>query len=128
MIAMPKPQAIGPAIPVLQGERAGMRASYPLAKPLTTNHNVVQSFSPGLPRTTAATLGNTSQNPTANCEAAQSANFICGHPIRPIRRIRPIPLYKPGCEPLIKVENGLSPAFHKPIIRPENKGIKPITN
>jgi hypothetical protein len=37
-----------------------------------------------------------------------------------------------GCEGLIKVENGLvqtsPPTCHRPKIRPENKGIKPITN
>jgi hypothetical protein len=32
------------------------------------------------------------------------------------------------CERLIRVENGLIPAFHRPKIRPENKGIKPFTN
>src|ERR1700744_4190248 len=37
-----------------------------------------------------------------------------------------------GCEPLIKVENGListpPQTSYKPIIRPENKGIKPKSN
>ena len=49
-------------------------------------------------------------------------------PIRPISPIRPIPPGHPGCKPLIKVDTTLSPTRHKPIIRPENKGIKPITN
>ena len=115
---------------------------------LTENPNEVQSFSPGLPREAVATLGGTLQNLTADLEAARSAKFICGYLINPIR---PIPLHYPptnlhpkstfayskstvnlGCEPLIKVENGLRPPLpptrHKPIIRPENKGIKPKSN
>ena len=32
------------------------------------------------------------------------------------------------CERLIRVENELLPTSHRPKIRPENKGIKPITN
>jgi len=32
------------------------------------------------------------------------------------------------CERLIRVENDLPPTGHRPKIRPENKGIKPITN
>jgi len=56
------------------------------------------------------------------------------YPIRPISRIRPIPPHPKstvelGHEPLIRVENGLrppfSPACYRPLIRPENKGIKP---
>ncbi len=136
MIATKKSQTIGPAIHrhtrVLLGERAGVRASYPSAKPLIKNHNVVPSFSPGLPRAAAATLGNTSHNPAANSEAARSAKLICGYPIRLIGPICPIPHRRPGCELLIKVENSLrtplSSACHKPIIRPENKGIKPKSN
>ena len=93
---------------------------------LTENPNGVQSFSPGLPREAAATLGGTSQNPTANSEAARSAKLICGFPINPISLIRPIlPHFKStvdlGCEPLIKVENGLRQASYKPTIRPENR-------
>ena len=103
---------------------------------LTENHNVVPSFSPGLPREAAATLGGTSQNSTADCEAARSAKSICLCPIRPISHIRLIPLPKStvdlGCGPLIKVENGLkpplSPTSYRPIIRPENKGIKRKSN
>ncbi len=104
------------------------------APALTENHNVVQSSSPGLPRVAGATPGYTPQNPTANCEAVQSAKFICGHPIRPISPLPPHPksTVDLGCEPLIRVENGLrsplSPTRHKPIIRPENKGIKPKSN
>ena len=106
---------------------AGIRASYPPAKPVEENHNAVQSFSPGLPREAAATLGYSSQNPTADYEAARSANFICGHPISPIDPIRPIMSLTLN-QPLIKVENGLGHASYKPIIRPKNKGIKPNTN
>ncbi len=58
------------------------------------------------------------------------------YPIRPLSRIRPIPHPKStvdlGHEPLMRVENGLrtplSPTAYKPIIRPENKGIKPKSN
>ena len=107
----------------------------------TENPNGVQSFSPGLPRVAAATLGYISQNPTANFEAARSAKFICGYPIG---LIRPIPPHHPSThphpkstvdlefEPLIRVENGLLPPLpptcYRPIIRPENKGIKPKSN
>ena len=53
-------------------------------------------------------------------------------PIRFISPIRPIPSRHPGCEPLIRVEHSLksplSPTRHKPIIRLENKGIKPKSN
>ena len=151
MIALQKSQKGGPAIPrhtrVLLGERAGVKTSYPSAKPPTKNHNVAQSFSPGLPRIAGVTPGKTFQNPAADCEAARSAKFICGHPIRPISPIRPIPPSHPpthshskstlahpkstvdlGCEPLIKVENSLLPALYKPLIRPENKGIQSISN
>src|ERR1700727_2863983 len=52
--------------------------------------------------------------------------------IRPICRIRSMPPGHSRCEPLIKVENGprtpLSPTCYKPLIRPENKGIKPKSN
>ncbi len=128
MTAIQKSQTIGPAILPLLGERAGVRASYPLPtwSALINHPNGVQSFSPGLSREAAATLGGTSQNPTADSEAARSAKFICGNPIRPIRRIRPIPPHPKST--LIKVENGLSPTCHRPKIRPENKGIKPNTN
>ena len=136
MIAIKKSRATGPAIPLLLGEKAGMRASYSPAQPLTKTPNRVQSFSPRLPcvalREARATPGITSQNSTANSEAAQSAKFICGHPIRPICRIRSMPPGHSRCEPLIKVENGprtpLSPTCYKPLIRPENKGIKPNAN
>ena len=126
-----------PLVCPLLGERKQVRSSYPLAKPLTKNHNVVPSFSPGLPRVAGATPGNTFQNPASNSEDArlsrrsgaktESAKLICGYPIRPIS---PIP--SGHSAPLIKVENGLgstpSPTFHKPKIKPENKGIKPKSN
>ena len=53
----------------------------------------------------------------------RSPESIARHPIRLIRPIRPIPFCRP-----ISAENSLSLTRHKPIIRPENKGIKPITN
>ena len=46
-------------------------------------------------------------------------------PIRPIGRIGSIPPGHPRCIPLIKVVTTLSPSGYQPIIRPENKGIKP---
>ncbi len=66
----------------------------------------------------------------------EALDSIAGCPIRPIRRIRPIlPLYLPLLTPnqlLIKVDYSLRPplsqASHKPIIRPENKGIRPKSN
>ena len=48
-----------------------------------------------------------------------------GYPISPIR---PIPPHHLIYEPLIKVATSLSPTRYQPIIRPENRGIKPITN
>jgi hypothetical protein len=103
MIAIPKPQTIGPVIPrhtrVLLGERGGVRASYslPARTALIENHNVVQSFSPGLPREAAATLGGTSQRPIS--------------PIPP----RPKSTVDLQCEPLIKVENGFRPPIPQPV-------------
>ena len=138
MIAIQKPQTIGPSILPLQGERAGVRASYSLAKPLIENHNVVPSFSPGL--------------------AAQRPTPGKSHKIQPLipkpreARIRiaanspkiqnwfPHPQTNPrltstfshpkstvdlGCEPLIKVENGLrsplSPTCYRPKSGPKIK-------
>jgi hypothetical protein len=73
----------------------------------------------------------------ADSEAARSAKFICGSPIRPISRIRPIPPHLKstfahpkstvdlGCERLIWVENGLgsplSPTSYRPISAPKIK-------
>ena len=51
-----------------------------------------------------------------------------GYLIRLISPIRHIPPLHPRSKPLIKVATSLSPTFHKPIIRPKNKGIKPNTN
>ena len=124
MIAIQKSQTISHAIPPLQGERAGVRVSYPPAQPPTENPNGVQSFSPGLLRAAAATLGGTSQNPTVDFAAARSAKFICGYPIR---LIHPIPSYPKSTVDLglERPDTTLSPTCHKPKIRPQNKGIKP---
>jgi hypothetical protein len=40
----------------------------------------------------------------------------------------PKSILSPVCERLIRVENGRVPTCHRPKNRPENKGIKPITN
>jgi hypothetical protein len=111
-----------------EGELQTDSVFLPTSHALTENPNGVQSSSPGLPRTAAATTGGTLKNPTANCEAARSAKFIRGHPIRPIRPIHPILPRHPSYKPWIKVENSLSPTHHKPIIRPENKGTQSNTN
>ena len=81
---------------------AGVRESKPLStcSALTENPTGVQSFSPGLRGTSYPGYART------NDSTLKGLNH----------------------SPLIKVENGLSPTFHRPIIRPENKGIKPITN
>ena len=62
-----------------------------------------------------------------------SLESVVGHPLRPISRIRPISsrpksIVDLSGELLIRVDNSLSPTHHKPIIRPENKGIKPKSN
>lgn len=76
--------------------------------------------------------GNTPGNHLAFSHSGGVPENVFGHPISPIRPIRLIPHPKStidlGREPLIKVNTTLSPTRHKPIIRPENKGIKPITN
>ncbi len=73
--------------------------------------------------------GNTPDNfPFALRPGGSPESTVVYRPIRPIRRIRPILRRDPRCKPLIKIKNGLSPIFYKPKIRPENKGIKPITN
>jgi hypothetical protein len=136
MIVSRKLQTIGPAIPPLLGERAGVRASYslPTLLALTENPIGVPSLSPGL-AVSRPTPGNTFHNPAADSEAAQSAKLICGHPIRPIRPILPRPkstfaipksTVDLGCEPLIRVENSLipppSPTCYRPISAPKIKG------
>ncbi len=105
------------------GERKQVRASnlLPTWSALTENPNGVQSFSPGLLREAAATLGCISPNPTADCEAARSAKFIYGHPISPISPIR---LISPSPKStLIRVENGLIQALHRPATN-QKSGLK----
>jgi hypothetical protein len=126
--------------------RIRMRSNNPLptVSALTESPVRADDSSPGSASLRAQPWVKTPKNPTANSEAARSAKFICGHPIRPIRPIAPHhPSTHPhpkstlahpkstvdlGCEPLIKVENSLSPALYKPLIRPENKGIQSISN
>ena len=88
--------------------------------------------------------GNTPGNRPITLHPGRVLESAVDYPIRPISPIRPIPPHpkstlthpKPtvdlGCEPLIRVENGLisllSPTCYKPIIRPENIGIWPKSN
>ncbi len=95
--------------------------------------------------------GNTPRNRPATLRPGRAPESILSCPIRPIGPIRLIQFPHPqttphpqstlahpkstlalGCEGLIKVENGLrphlSPTCYRPIIRPENKGIKPNSN
>ena len=116
---------------------AGIEASYPLptGSALTESPERADDSSPGSASLRAQPWVKFHIISAANPEAARSAKFICGYIIRPIRHIRPIaphPKSIVGCEPLIKIENGLrpplSPTSYKPIISPENKGIKPKSN
>jgi hypothetical protein len=95
--------------------------------------------------------GNSPGNHLATLRPGRAPESILSCPIRPIGPIRliqfPHPQTNPhpqstlahpkstvdlGCEGLIKFENGLrphlSPTCYRPIIRPENKGIKPNSN
>ena len=72
--------------------------------------------------------GNTPGNDLAMPHPERVPESTVGYPIRPISPIRPNPPCHPWYKPLIKVENGLSQTSHRPIIRPENKGIQSISN
>jgi hypothetical protein len=88
--------------------------------------------------------GNTPGNRPTTLRPGGGLESTAGHPIsciRPILPHHPHPkstLANPtstvdlGCEPLIKVENGLRPPLpptrRRSIIRPENKGIQPKSN
>ena len=76
--------------------------------------------------------GNTPGNDTTMPHPEGVPESTVGYPIRPIRRICINPHCHPEYELLIKVENdlgsSLSRSSHRPIIRPENKGIKPKSN
>jgi hypothetical protein len=135
MIAFAIPQTMGLAIPHLQR----VRASYPLPtrSAFAESPKRADDSRPGSASLRAQPWVKSHKNPSPDCEAARSAKFICGCPIRPISPIRPIPPHAKSTidserEPLIKVDSNLppplSPTCYRPIIRPENKGIKPITN
>ena len=143
MIASLKTQTIGPAIlPLL-----GVRASYFPAKPLTENHNVVQSSSPGLAaqRPTPGKLSHKIQplisrecgpraariKIAAHSPQIQNLTFKIQHcfPHSPTSPHPKSTLAHPkstldlDCEGLIKVENGLStpilPHCYLPISGPK---------
>ncbi len=131
MIASQRTQTFGPAIHPLPGKRD--LKSLPTWSALTESPERADDSSPGSASLRAQPWVKSHKNPSANSEAARSAKLISGHPIRPIRPIRPIPhtthqTLLPLKQPFFKVENDLSLAFHKPKIRPENKGIKPKSN
>jgi hypothetical protein len=123
---------------------------------LTENPNGVQSSSPGLPAQ-RPTPGNMShkiqplisrdcgtrearikttdnslkiQNSTLKIQRCFPRSQTISNPKS--TRACPKSTVDLSCEPLIKVENSLrsslSPTRHKPIIRPENKGIRPKSN
>ncbi len=88
---------------------------------------------------TPAWLSFSKQPSQTNWKIQGAPESTARYPIRPIRPIPshflpyiPNPKSTLGCERLIKGENGLRPPLsatrHKPIIRPENKGIKPKSN
>ncbi len=152
MIAIQKPQTIGPAIPPLLGERVGVRASYFLAKPLIENHNVVPSFSPGLAaqRPTPGKLPHKIQplisrdcgsreariRITANSPTIQNSTLkIQNWFPHPQTNPHPKSTVDLGCEPLIRVENGLrsppSRICYRPISGPkirESNRIQAVTD
>ena len=88
--------------------------------------------------------GNTPGNRPITLHPEGVPESTVGYPTSPISLTPPIPPHPKstftnpkstidlGYKPLIRVENRLvsypSPACHKPIIRPENKGIKPKSN
>jgi hypothetical protein len=136
MIAISKPQTIGPAILLLLGEKAGMRASKKLiggdgrervsagvrasyfpAKPLIENHNVVPSLSPGFPREAAANSP-TIQNSTLKIQHCFSHPQTNPHPKSTLAH--PKSTVDLGCEGLIRVENGLRPPLSPTYYRPKS--------
>ena len=124
-----------------------MRASYSPAKPLTENHNMVPSLSPGLSREAAATLGKLSYKiqplipkpRKARIRTAANSPKIQNSTLK-IQNWFPHPQTNPrltstlahpkstvdlGGEGLIRVENGLrpplSPTCYRPISGPKIK-------
>jgi hypothetical protein len=124
---------------------AGVRASYSPAKPLTENHNVVPSFSPGLAvqRPTPGNMSHKTQplisrdcgpreariRIAANSPTIQNSTLKIQHYFpHPPTHPHPKSTVDIRRKPLIKVENSLSPTCYRPIIRPENKGIQLKSN
>src|SRR3984957_2417007 len=138
---------------------AGVRASYFLAKPLIENHNVVQSCRPGLAaqRPTPGKLPHkiqplisrdcgpreaririTANSPTIQNSTLKIQNWF-PHPQTNPRLAstfsHPKSTVDLGCEPLIRVENGLrsplSPTCYRPISGPkirESNRIQAVTD
>src|ERR1700722_11668508 len=138
---------------------AGVRASYFLAKPLIENHNVVQSCRPGLAaqRPTPGKLPHkiqplisrdcgpreaririTANSPTIQNSTLKIQNWF-PHPQTNPRLAstfsHPKSTVDLGCEPLIRVENGLrsplSPTCYRPISGPkirESNRIQTVTD
>ena len=91
--------------------------SLPTWSALTESPERADDSSPGSASLRAQPWVKSHKIPAADSEAARSAKFICGSPIRPISRIRPIPPHRKstfahpkstvdlGCEPLIGAEN-----------------------
>jgi len=116
---------------------------------LIENHNVVPSLSPELAaqRPTPGKLSHKIQplisreggpreariRTAANSPKIQNSTLTIQHCFpHPPTNPHPKSTVDLGCEELIRVENGLraplSPTCHRPIIWPENKGIKPKSN
>jgi hypothetical protein len=97
-------QNIGPAILLLLGEKAGMRASYIPAKPLISIADAATMTFPSL----QMTYPQTKANPTSTLAHPKSTVDL-------------------GCEQLIRVENGLrsslSPTRYRPISGPKIRGL-----
>ncbi len=102
IVSMIHSQNIGPAILLLLGEKAGMRASYIPAKPLISIADAATMTFPSL----QMTYPQTKANPTSTLAHPKSTVDL-------------------GCEQLIRVENGLrsplSPTRYRPISGPKIK-------
>ena len=99
MIVLQSPPTIGLAILSL-GKRE--TKSLPTRSALTESPERAADSSPGSASLRAQPWVKPYKNPAADSEAARSAKFICGSPIRPISRIRPILPHRPISSPKIK--------------------------
>jgi hypothetical protein len=136
MIAIKKPQTVGPSILFLRKMEI---KSFPTWSALTESPVRADDSSPGSASLRAQPWVKSYKNLSADSEAARSAKLICGHEIRIQNLIRkgsnhahPKSTVDLGHEPLIRVDHTLisplSPTCYRPIIRLENKGIKPKSN